>query len=522
MPQTSAKPSPSASEGPRWRSGSDSIIRALALILVALLPRMASAQAIDSDTVDAIMEESLKAWQVPGAALAVVRNDEVIYLKGYGVRDLESRQPVNPDTLFPIASCTKAFTSTAIACLVDDGKMSWDDPVRKHLDFFRLNDPLADANVTIRDLLCHRTGLSRHDLIGHMSPLSREEIIRRIPYLKPTYSFRSTYQYNNLMYLTAGYAAARTAGGSWEDLVQKRLLDPLGMKTVNFSVTVMEKNANHARPHRKNKQGKIEQLPLESIDNVGPAGCMNANVRELTRWVRLQLGDGTFEGKRLVSAANLADTHMPQMIIPLSGLEKDLNPESMQKSYGLAWAVQDYRGQPIVTHTGGLSGYRCRILLLPKSKIGIILLTNTSIGISGASMHTSAVYNLVDHLLKLPKKDWDAYYLDQVKQYNDRHQEQVAKRQAARHKNTKPSRELAAYAGTYEEPAYGKAVVTVDGDALHLQWSSFKDKLQHFHFDTFDIHSDDLIDDEEVLFRLDSAGDVAIMHFLGVDFKKVK
>lgn len=482
----------------------------------------ALAQAIDTDAVDAIVQDALKAWRVPGAALAIVRGDEVVYLKGYGVRDLDSRQPVNPDTLFAIASCSKAFTATAIAILIDEGKMTWDDPVRKHIDFFRLSDPLADANVTFRDLLCHRTGLTRHDLIGHLAPLSREEIIRRIAYIKPTYSFRSTYHYQNLMYVTAGHAAGKAAGGSWESLVQKRLFDPLGMKTASFSYRDLEKSPNHARPHRKNKEGKIEQLAFEDIDNIGPAGSINASARELTRWVRLQLNDGTFAGNRLVSAASLAETHMPHTIIPQQGLDKELNPQTMQRSYCLAWIAQDYRGKAMLSHTGGLTGFRCRIVLLPGSKTGIVLLTNSAIGISGASMHISATYNLVDHLLGLPKKDWDAYYLDQAKAYEERHRERVAKHRAARHKNTKPTRELDAYAGTYEDPAYGKAVVTHENGSLRLRWSSFNDPLTHFHFDTFEVKGEDLIAGEEVVFHLNGAGDVAVMRFLDVDFKKVK
>src|SRR6266542_58530 len=177
----------------------------------------------DTAALDAIVEASLKEWPVPGVALAVVRDDEVVYLKGYGVREVGGSEPVTPDTLFAIASCTKAFTATAIAALVDDGKMSWDDPVRKHLEFFHLADPLADANVTIRDLLCHRTGLPRHDAISFGAAWGREELLRRAQYLKPTQPFRAAYQYNNLMYLAAGEAARRASEGSWEDRVRQRL-----------------------------------------------------------------------------------------------------------------------------------------------------------------------------------------------------------------------------------------------------------------------------------------------------------
>src|SRR5712692_3088429 len=297
--------------------------------------------------IDALMQEALQTWQVPGASVAVVQGDEVIYLKGFGVREQGRDEPVTPETLFAIGSTTKAVTTTAMAMLVDDGKIGWDDPVRKHLPFFRLADPLADENVTLRDLVCHRTGLSRHDMLWYGSPWGREEIVRRIAQVKLDKSFRSTYQYQNIMYLAAGLAVGAASNSTWEEFVQERILDPLGMTGANFSTTVAEKAPDHATPHRK-KEETIEGIPWRNLDNVAPAGSINAGVRDMSRWVRFQLGGGTFEGKPLLSAANLAETHTPQMVMRMDDNQKFLLPETTQVSYGLGWAISDYRGQLLI------------------------------------------------------------------------------------------------------------------------------------------------------------------------------
>jgi CubicO group peptidase (beta-lactamase class C family) len=494
-------------------------LMALLPLTLALSTQPCRGAEIPAAEVDAIVQASLKTWEVPGAALLIVHDDKVVYLKGYGVRDRESGQPVTPDTLFAIGSCTKAFTATAIGVLADELKMSWDDPVSKHVPFFRLKDPLADANVTLRDLLCHRTGLKRHDLLGNGAPWDRAEMIRRIAYLEPSYPFRTTWDYNNLMYVTAGYAAGLADGTSWETVVQTRLLDPLGMKQTSLTVRAVEKAENVARPYFP-KAGKLQAIPWENIDNVGPTGSMNSTARDLAPWLRFQLGDGTFEGKRIISAANLDETHTPQMIIPAYGVEKELNPETLQKSYGLAWFIDDYRGWQIVSHTGGIGGFRCRILLVPAARLGIALLTNSGAGTSPASMPIACTYTLVDRLLDLPRRDWDQHYHRFAVEAEEAEKAAQAQRLASRHTGTKPSRELAAYVGDYDEPAYGRATIRLIDGRLWLHWSSFTDPLEHFHFDTFELKGNETVGEEEVVFHLNGAGEVASFDYLGVTFRK--
>ena len=489
------------------------------LAIVSVMAVNAPAQAIDAAGIDKIVEDALKAWQVPGASIAIVQGDKVVHLKGYGVKEQGTTNPVTPDTLFAIGSTSKAFTTTAMAMLVDEGKMKWDDPVRKHVEFFRLSDPLASEQVTLRDIITHRTGLARHDLLWYRSPWSREEIIRRIGSVKLTRPFRSVWQYQNIMYATAGYAVGAASKSSWEEFVQKRIFDPLGMTGANFSATVAEKAPDHASPHIKGSDGRVTVIPWFNLDNAGPAGSINAGARDMSKWVRFQLGNGTFEGKRLVSASNMAEMHTPQMVVPV---DEAAYPYTNMMSYGMAWFIHDYHGQLMIAHTGGIDGFRARVVLLPKQKIGIVILTNSSVGTSSASMHVAATNSIVDLLLGLPKTDWNARYGDQVKAMESQAASFEQRRAARRQKDTHPSRELASYAGTYEDAAYGQVNVAVEGGSLVLKWNNFKAKLEHFHYDTFMAKDQSPLGDEMVVFNLGAGGEVEQVSLLGTEFKRVR
>ena len=495
----------------------------LALLLLVMLaaPGSSAAQSIDSAVIDKLVEDARKEWQVPGAAIAIVRGDEVVYLKGYGVRELGSSQPVTPDTLFAIGSTTKAFTTTAMAMLVDDGKMTWDDPVRKHIDFFRLSDPLASENVTLRDLVTHRTGLTQHDLLWYGSPWSREEILRKIAHVKLSRPFRSTYQYQNIMFLAAGYAVGLIAKSSWEDFVQRRIFDPLGMTRANFSTRIAAQTADHSTPHSKTRDGKVVAIGWRDIDNIGPAGSINASVRDLSRWLRFQLAGGTFEGKRLLSAAGLAETHTPQIVVRVDPTTAQ-ETETTQASYGLGWNISDYRGHLLLWHAGGIDGFLTNISLVPKAKIGIVIVSN----LTPSRLPEAVSRGLLDVMLGLPKKDWVAIGSARTKRSEAAQQARRQEREAKRHKDTKPTRELTAYTGEYEDAAYGTARVTLENGALVLRWSNFTMNLEHFHFDTFSLKIDFLYDDrfenERLVFTLGPDGEVTTMTVLGVDFRKTK
>ncbi|HJT79300.1 MAG TPA: serine hydrolase [Gemmataceae bacterium] len=492
----------------------------LALLLTLAPLPAAPAESFDAARVDRVVEDALDAWRVPGVAVAIVRDDRVIYLKGHGIKEVGGQDPVTPDTIFPIASCTKSFTTTAMAMLVDDGKMAWDDPVRKHVPYFHLSDPLADGQVTLRDLVTHRTGVGPHELLWYRAPWSQEEAIRRIGRVKVEYPFRSSFHYQTTMFTTAGHAVAAAAKTSWADFVRRRILEPLGMKHVSFTTAEALKAADHASPHRPGRFGQLEVIPWYKMDVPEPAGSINASARDLAQWVRFQLGDGTFDGKRLVSAANLRETHTPQNIIRLEGVPRAMNPDTLQMSYGMAWVIQDYKGHLEVSHAGLIDGFRAHITLVPADHLGIVLLCNRH----QTRMNLALSNTLVDRLLGLAHRDWNAFYQAEVRQEAAEAEARYRAREASRQPDTHPSHDLAAYAGTYEEPAYGTAEVTLEKGGLVWHWSSFTCPLSHFHYDTFTAESD-VLGNPRIVFTLGADGEVATMKVvdaLNVEFKRVK
>lgn len=471
--------------------------------------------------IDALVGEALKTFQVPGAGVAVVRNDRVIYLKGHGVRVQGGKEAVTPDTMFPIASVTKSFTAASVALMVDDGKMTWDDPVRKHLDYFRLGDPAASEQATLRDLLCHRTGLSPwHDVIGFDSPWGREELIRRVGRVKLDKPFRSTFQYENLMYTTAGQVVGAVTKGSWEEVVQKRLFNPLGMSEANFSTELSKNAANHATPHRKGAAG-VTAVPWVNFDAGGGAGAIKAHTRDMTKWVRFQLGDGTFEGKRILSSAQLREQHSPQMVIRGSEFYDRFFPDASAMTYGLGWHINDYRGHTLVWHGGNIDGWSTQVYLVPKSNLGIVLLAN----LDETPMQFALPNSLLDQLLNLPEKNWNERFLATEAEALKSRAAAERKQEEQRHKNTKTSHSLDAYTGVYEDPTYGPVEISLKDGALHFQWTRLKSTLAHYHFDTFVTNKQDgprFLHGQRILFGLGAEGDVVTLRFLEVEFKKVK
>jgi CubicO group peptidase (beta-lactamase class C family) len=454
------------------------------------------------DAVDALLRESLKKWKVPGVAVAIVRDDRIVYLKGHGVKVTGGKAAVTPDTLFPLGSCTKAFTTTAMALLVDEGKMSWDDPVRKYLSYFHLSDPLADAQVRLRDLVTHRTGLASHDLLWYHAAWSPEEAVRRAGRLPLDRPFRTAFQYQTTMFTAAGLAVASAAKMPWDRFIEKRLFVPLGMTTAGCTTNTF-KSEDRASGHRLNGRGEAEPLaewyPLTEPE---PAGSIHASARDLAQWLRFHLAEGKIGSKRLVTAANLRVTHTPQMVIRLEG-ESALHPDTNQMSYGMGWVIQDYRGRLLVSHAGVIDGFRVHITLLPREHLGFVILTN----LYQTRMNLAASYKLVDLLLGIKGRDWDALTLREMDRQKKAAREELRKRLASRHQGTKPSLGLAAYAGIYEHPAYGKARVTLDRgrQRLVVRWSSFTLPLEHFHYDTFATHHD-LIGHLLLTFELDAGG----------------
>jgi CubicO group peptidase (beta-lactamase class C family) len=484
-----------------------SAITALALLFVSL---SAFAQNFDKAARDAFT-----AWQFPGLAVAVVQDDKVVFLKAYGVKEIGKPEPVTVDTLFGVASTTKAFTATALAMLADEKKLDWDDRVAKHVDYFRLADPCADSLVTLRDLVSHRTGVSRHDELWDNTPLTREDILRRVFSIKLSRPIRTTYQYNNIMFMAAGDAVAAASKMSWDDFIRTRIFEPLGMTNSRTDFSSWA-SSDHATGHRYSK-GTVTVQPMVDDTNLGPAGSIKSSARDMAQWVRFQLGNGAIGDKRLISEEALNETRAPQMALRVEKMQREVNPFTNVLSYAMGWNVQDYRGELLVSHAGALNGFRTNVALLPHRNAGVVVMAN-----SGRGQGVTALrYALLDEVLRAtPRRDWNAAYLAAEKRGEERGEKAIKERDEKRVKDTKPSRALADYAGTYHDDAYGDAVVALENDALVLRWQRMSHPLTHYHFDTFRIISDADELDEVVQFGLGADGSVRTMELFGQEFRK--
>ena len=451
---------------------------------------------------DEFVAQEMKSWKVPGVAVAVVKDGQVILSKGYGSRDVEKKLPVTPQTLFAIGSITKSFTVTALGLLADEGKLDWDKPVREYLPEFRLYDQVASEHMTPRDLVTHRSGLPRHDALWYNSTFTRREMVERLRYLEPSKDFRSTWQYNNLMFLTAGYLAGQLAGTSWEELVRARIFAPLGMTGSNFSVSDSEKSPDFAQPYATVKE-EIKKIPFRGIDEMAPAGSINSNVEDMSRYLLFHLSQGKYEGKQLLSATNAQQMQSPQMVI--QGALR--YPELGHAAYGMAFVVSSYRGHKMVQHGGAIDGFIALLTFLPQDNIGVVVLTNSTV----RQLPTVITYNAFDRLLGAEPAPWSARLKEQQKKEEESEEEAKKKGYTPRKEGTQPSHPLTDYAGDYEHPGYGVATIAVaDKGELKFTFNRMASPLRHFHYDVFEVPEDPLdpFEKTKVQFLMSVSGDI--------------
>lgn len=452
------------------------------------------------------IQQAMKDWKVPGFAVAVVKDDAVVFAEGYGLRDVEKSLPATRDTLFAIGSSTKAFTAASLAVLVEDGKLAWDAPVRTYLPTFALKDDVAREHMTPRDLVTHRSGLPRHDFVWYNAPLTRKEMVERLGHLEPNAGFREKFQYQNLMFMTAGYLAGQVAGTTWEDLVRARVFRPLGMTSSNFSVRDSEKTADYALPYQE-KDKVARRIPFRDITEVGPAGSINSSATEMARWLRLQLGKGKVGEARLLSASTIAEMHSPQTVLPVGLSVSGPDPEVTNGSYGLGWFVESYRGKLRVHHGGAIDGFRCQVAFVPDSGVGVVTLANL-----GGTLLTEVVANtVIDRLLGLPPVDWNTRWLKRRETARAAADKAKQKAELDRKPGTRPAHPLGDYAAEYEHPAYGTVAVVQDGQGLKATLHAIPMRLEHWHYETFRTRPEDPALAEQKLFALfmtNAKGDV--------------
>ena len=437
------------------------------------------------DGFDDFMAAIMQKWQVPGMAVAVVQDDAVIYQKGFGLRNVEQNLPVTAETVFAIGSSTKAFTAMSLGILVDDGVLDWHKPIRHYMPDFELMDKFATERMTAIDLVTHRSGLPRHDLMWYNASRSRKELIDRFKHLEPNKDFRTFMQYQNLMYMTAGYLVEVITGKTWEQFVRERIFEPLMMTSSNTSVEDSQKGDNYSLPYGKEEGKDRRQIPFRNIDTVGPAGSINSTVTDMANWVRLNLNNGKFGDKQIVSEDIITELQSSQMPLVKQAMMfpvLDTHPEVGQASYGMGWFIQNYRGTKWVHHGGAIDGFIAQVMMLPHKKMGVVCLSN----LGGKHVPIAVGCNVFDRLLEKEPIDWDKLIEDFTNQMMGQIDEVNKKLFDSRHPNTQPSHaDLSAYTGEYEHPGYGIFTVALENGALKGCYNALDFDVEHLHYDVF-------------------------------------
>ncbi len=461
------------------------------------------------DGLDEFVTQVMKDWKVPGLAIAVVQDGKVTLLKGYGYRDMEKQLPVTPRTLFAIGSITKSFTVSTLGMEMDEGKVDWDKPVRDYLPSFKMYTADLTEQLTIRDLITHRSGLPRHDLVWYSSDFPREDLLRRLQYLEPSKPLRTTFQYNNLMFMTAGYIAGQLNGTSWEDAITQRIFKPLEMNGTNFSELDTQNSDDFAQPYRKGEDLKadLKRIPFDAqCPNrcaMGPAGEINSNVTDMSKYLLFHMSHGKAGGKQLLSENNSIQMQTPQMVIQGAPAYK----EEGEGSYGMGFFISTYRGHKQVSHGGNIDGFSANLAFLPADKIGVVVLTNLE-GNPAPAIVTNSIY---DRLLGLDQVPWNQRLLAAELGGKKAEQEAKEKGYSPRKLGTHPSHDLKDYAGDYSNPGYGMVTITLDGDKFQIKLNKISKPLEHYHYDQFQVPADPLepFQKMRVMFQTDMDGDIS-------------
>lgn len=456
---------------------------------------------------DQYMEKTLKDWNTPGACVGIVKNDKLIFAKGYGYRDYGKKLPVTPNTLYQIASNTKLFTAATVGFLVEDGKLDWDKPVKKYVPSIQFFNDDLNNSITIRDMLSHRTGISRHDLIWYKSDFSRKELFDRLKYLEPSQPLRQGFLYNNMMYAASGYVVELLSGKTWENFLKENILNPLEMRSTVFSIAGMKKQPDYFVPfNEKRDTNTLYQIPwYEETGGLGPAGALISNVNDMSHWLIALMNNGNYKGKQIIPPSVLKATMEPATPQINSALAKGYK-EILNPVYGMGRGFTSYRGHLIVSHGGDLPGIHSQISMIPQDSFGVIVFV---IGDQSAPLYNIISFNLFERLLGLDQTPWSER---QLKERDAGKKADKAGRQKVggdRVIGTKPSHVLADYVGEYENPAYGIIKITKkDTGGLQFALHRISMPLSHIHYDRFDTPNDEENGLFSLNFSINPQGDI--------------
>ncbi len=500
-------------------------VKQLLIIILVLAPFINSQTDVNIDELDKKFEEALVEFNLPGLAIGIIKDGEIVFSKGYGVKDIGKDTEVNSETLFGIASLSKAFTAACIGMLVDEGKLDWNDKVIDHLQWLRLSDNYVNNELRIVDLLTHRAGYNTFDgdLLWYGTNYTGEEIVKRFALMPAKKSFRIAYGYSNLMFIVAGEVIKEVTGKSWDEFVKERIFAPLEMKTTNTSTSAFNENSNFAMPHL-NK----EVQEILDYDGVGPAASINSNIDELLKWLQFWLNEGRVGDQQLLTQKSVE--YILRSHTALNGGKGDEIGGRHFANAACGWFLSDYAGRKIIAHGGGLPGFISRIAFVPEDNLGIIALTNDE-----GYMVTAVVNTVLDAYLKGNNE------VDQFEKIKEALNKRVARKEKqkkelydSRIEGTKPTFDLDKYAGTYEDEMYGKAEINFENDELTIKLlpaeKLFTSKMMHWHYDTFKIEfNDPFLPEGLVTFSVDKDGKIESFkidlpnpdfHFYNFTFKK--
>ena len=470
---------------------------------------------------DAYVARGVEEWQVPGLAIAVVKDGEVVLARGYGVRQLGVGGVVDQHTLFAIGSTTKAMTAATVGLLVDAGELDWGDRVIDHWPGFRLGDPWMTREVTVRELLTHNAGLANADMLWYGTDRSRQEVLARIPHIRSAYSPRDGFLYQNIMYIAAGALAGSVVGTSWEELTAERLFAPLEMARTVPTLAATAGLDNVARPH-DTVDGELVPIDNASVDAAGPAGSVWSSVSDMTHWLRMLLAEGRWGDRRVLSKATVAELLRPQTLLDISRFYPYVDMlGSHWSSYGLAWFQLDYRGRFVAFHTGSIDGMAAMVGLVPDEELGVVILQNRD----HAELRHALLWKTIDLWTGVEDgRDWSAelqpVYDERVEKAAARRQERAARRVP----DTSPSLPLERYAGRYRHGLYEEFEITLAEGDLRLDLGpDRRGSLEHWHYDTFELRFDRRWQsDALVTFALDADGEPASVELFGLRFERVR
>jgi len=487
--------------------------RAVLMWVLVVVAFAAGAGAQDAATAaklegfDAWMEKTLKDWNAPAVGVGIVAGDKLVFAKGYGFRDVEKKLPFTAQTLAPIASNSKLFTAVAAGLLVEEGKLEWDRPIREKVPSIRFHDDELNATVTLRDMLAHRTGITRHDTIWYRSDFTRRELFDRLVYLEPKEPLRQMFIYNNMMYAASGYVIELQSGKTWEEFVRERIFQPLGMGSTVYTIAELEKSPDHGVPYTERRDSfELYRIPYyEDTAGMAPAGAIISNVEDMSHWLIALMNGGVYAGRQVIPTDVLQATLQPAIALPNAMGETRGFWEILNPVYGMGRWTASYRGHQVTYHGGDIDGFHSQVSFLPQGKIGVVVFV---IGDHCASLYNTVTWNVYERLLGMSQTPWSERMLEIRLKGKKANAEARTKAGAEKVAGTKPSHPLADYAGTFDHPAYGALAIGTKDAELTFDFHNMKLPLAHFHYDRFDTPNDEQFGQWTVNFLTNPQGDV--------------